>query len=295
MTRRSTRALAVTLAWVALAVAALPSIASGDLRVVFHPARPRAGDLAWVHVRGVPDGADVEGAVAGQTLRFFPYAGGRAALVGVDLETKAGPHPWRLAVLEPGRDIRTMQGSLRVDARRFTVQRLTLPPAMVDLDPETERRAVEEADRLRTLYRMVTPERLWLGRFVRPVSGPGTGSGFGSRRVINGQPRMPHSGLDFAAALGTLVVAANGGRVVLVADHFFPGRLVVIDHGLGLYTLYFHLDTTSVAEGQLVDRGQPIGKVGATGRATGPHLHFGVQVGPARVDPATLLGLVFRD
>jgi murein DD-endopeptidase MepM/ murein hydrolase activator NlpD len=292
---RATRSLAVTLIWVALSVTAVPSVASSELRVVFHPTRPRAGDLAWVHVRGASDGADVEGSVAGQTLRFFPYAGGHAALMGIDLETKAGTTPWRLAVLEPGREPRALHGSLRIGARRFPVQRLTLPTAMVDLDPETERRAVAESERLRTLYRMVTPERRWLGRFVRPVGGPGAGSGFGSRRIINGRPRMPHSGLDFAAPLGTPVVAVNAGRVVLVADYFFPGRLVVIDHGLGLYTLYFHLDTASVNEGDLVERGQPIGKVGATGRATGPHLHFGVQAGPARVDPATLLGLVFRE
>jgi murein DD-endopeptidase MepM/ murein hydrolase activator NlpD len=91
------------------------------------------------------------------------------------------------------------------------------------------------------------------------------------------------------------VVAANDGRVALVADFFFPGRLVVLDHGLGLYTLYFHLEDIAVAQADRVTRGQTIGSVGATGRATGPHLHFGAQVGPARVDPATLLGLSVRD
>jgi murein DD-endopeptidase MepM/ murein hydrolase activator NlpD len=91
------------------------------------------------------------------------------------------------------------------------------------------------------------------------------------------------------------VVAVNDGRVALVGEYFFPGRLVVLDHGLGLYTLYFHLDEVKVLEGERVSRGQTIGTVGATGRATGPHLHFGVQVGPARVDPATLLKLTVRD
>jgi len=94
---------------------------------------------------------------------------------------------------------------------------------------------------------------------------------------------------------GTPVVAANAGRVALVAEFFFQGRLVILDHGLGLYTLYFHLDTTSVDEGERVERGQTLGTVGATGRATGPHLHFGAQVGAARIDPAALLGLSLLD
>ena len=106
---------------------------------------------------------------------------------------------------------------------------------------------------------------------------------------------MPHAGVDFVADRGTAVVAANSGRIALVGDYFFPGRLVIVDHGLGLYTLYFHLDTVAVTEGDRVDRGQTLGTVGATGRATGPHLHFGAQVSGARVDPAALLGLRLAD
>ena len=269
--------------------------AEGRLAVTFQPARPRVGDVAWIHVRGASDGASLEGAVAGRSLTFFPYGGGHAALVGLDLETRPGTHRWQVAVLEPGAEPATARGQIRVEPRRFPVQRLSLPKGMVDLDPETERRAVAEGERLRTLYRTLTPDRLWRGRFTRPVAGEGPGTGFGSRRIINGQPRMPHGGLDYAAARGTPVVASNSGRVALVADYFFPGRLVAVDHGLGLYTLYFHLDAVTVTDGQRVDRGQPIGAVGATGRATGPHLHFGVQVGAARVDPAALLRLSVLD
>ncbi|MBI1847518.1 MAG: M23 family metallopeptidase [Candidatus Rokubacteria bacterium] len=166
---------------------------------------------------------------------------------------------------------------------------------MVDLDPETERRAVAESERLQTLFRMTTAERLWRGRFVLPMAGKEPGTGFGARRVINGKPRSPHGGTDYPAPVGTPVVVANAGRVAAVGEHFFPGRLVIVDHGLGLYTLYFHLDQVAVAAGDRVDRGQPLGTVGATGRVTGPNLHFGVQVGPARVDPASLLSLDVRD
>lgn len=282
---------------VVLALTVLPNLAgAGDrLAVSWHPARPRVGDVAWLHVRGASDGAVVEGSVADRPLTFFPYAGGHAALVGLDIDTKPGVHPWRLAVLEPGLDPRPLSGKVTVMARAFSVQRLTVPPGMADLDPETERRALAEGQTLQALYRTISPERLWRGPWVPPVGGSAPPSGFGARRIINGKPRAPHAGADYAVPQGTPVVAANSGRVALVADYFFPGRLVALDHGLGLYTLYFHLDTVAVAEGERVDRGQTLGTVGATGRATGPHLHFGAQLGGARIDPAALLTLRLAD
>lgn len=270
-------------------------LAASRLSVRWHPAKPRVGDVALLHLRGARDGASVEGMVDGRPLVFFPYAGGHASLIGFDLEAKPGAKPWQLAVLERDADPLTAKGKVSVLGRDFPVQRLTLPPGMVDLDPETKQRAVSEAERLQTLYRTITPDRLWRGTFTRPVGGTEPGTGFGARRVINGKPRMPHGGIDYAAPTGTPVVAVNAGRVALVADFFFPGRLVAIDHGLGLYTLYFHLDSAAVSQGDMVERGQTIGTVGATGRATGPHLHFGAHVAGARIDPATLLVLGVRD
>src|SRR3989442_1345778 len=102
----------------------------------------------------------------------------------------------------------------------------------------------------------MTTDRLWRGRFTRPVGGTLPGTGFGARRIINGAPRSPHGGIDYSMPLGTPVVAANTGRVALVDEFFFPGRMVVLDHGLGLYTLYFHLDSVTVSEGERVERGQ---------------------------------------
>jgi murein DD-endopeptidase MepM/ murein hydrolase activator NlpD len=275
----------------------LPSVvlAADRLSVSWRPAKPRVGDAALLQLQGAPEGATIEGMVDGRPLAFFPYAAGHAALVGFDLEVKPGPRAWRLAVLEPLRDPRTKKGTVQLLPRQFPVQRLSLPTGMVDLDPETERRAVSEGERLQTLYRTITPQRLWRGVFTRPVGGSEAGTGFGARRIINGKPRMPHGGADYAAPTGTPVVAVNSGRVALVGDFFFPGRLVAIDHGLGLYTLYFHLDSVAVNQGDPVERGQTIGAVGATGRATGPHLHFGAHVAGARIDPTTLLLLKPRD
>lgn len=286
---------AVVVAALALLFAAEASTAGEKAAVSWHPSKPRVGDVAWILVKDIAEAATVEGSVDGKPMTFFPYGGGHAALFGIDLDMKPGTHAWRVGVVEPGREPRIAQGSVKIVRRDFHVERLTVPNTMVDLDPETERRAVAESKQMATLYRTITPERLWRGKFTNPLGTTAAGGGFGARRIINGQPRSPHSGSDYSAPRGTPVVAVNAGKVALVAEFFFPGRLVILDHGLGLYTAYFHLDTIAVAEGERVERGQTLGTVGATGRATGPHLHFGAQVAGARVDPTTLLGLSLLD
>jgi murein DD-endopeptidase MepM/ murein hydrolase activator NlpD len=283
----------IVLGLVALGLVAFATGATA-VELSWTPERPRPGDAVRLFVRGAGPSAEVQGIVAGRPVRFFPTADGHAGLVGIDVDDAPGRHPWQLTV-RTGGTTQSVEGELTVGLREFRVQHLTLPPAMVELDPPTERRALAEAERLKALYLAVTPERLWRGVFARPVAGAETGTGFGARRVINGKPRAPHTGLDYAAPTGSPVHAANAARVALVGDFFFPGRLIVLDHGLGLYSLYFHLDRIAVDEGVTVSRGQMIGTVGATGRATGPHLHFGISVGGARIDPDTLLGLPSTD
>jgi hypothetical protein len=277
-----------------MAILLLP-VSAAALEVRLVPPVPRQGDAVLMTVAGSPSTGTVEGRLDGRSLRFYPVAGGHAAVGGIDIEARPGRVAWDIVVRD-GRGVsRRVTGRVSVRARDFPVQRLTLPAPMVDLDPETERRARAESAALRALYDTVTPERLWRGPFAAPLDGDRKGDGFGARRIINGQPRMPHGGLDFAADRGTPVRAANRGRVVLIGDFFFPGRVVAIDHGLGLYSLYMHLDRVDVEAGALVERATVIGAVGATGRATGPHLHWSVQVGPSRVDPETLLAAPLRD
>ena len=277
-----------------VAASPVPAVAT-PLEVHVVPAAPRQGDVVMLFVSGVGDARDVEGSLGGRPLVFFPHRGEYAALAGLDLETKPGTVPWSVGAVDASGTSRRAAGRVTVKAGGFPVQHLTLPTPMVDLDPEAEQRATNEAARLRALYDTVTPERLWRGPFTQPVSSRKPGSGFGSRRIINGQPRMPHSGIDYSADRGTPVVASNRGRVALIGDFFFAGRLVALDHGLGLYTLYFHLDGVGVTEGQIVDRGQTIGTVGTTGRSTGPHLHFAAQLGRARINPPDLYRLPVRD
>jgi len=269
--------------------------AESGVKVTATPSSLRQGDAGALIVTGVPDAKLIEGSVGDRPLIFFPYADGYAALIGVDLGAPTGSATWRVGWVDSAGNPRKAAGTIRIKSRKFPVQKLSLPGNLVELDRATEQRADREAAQLNTLYGMASGERLWRGHFTRPVASTGPGEGFGARRIINGKARSPHSGLDYAAQTGTPDVAANRGRVALIGDFFFGGRTVALDHGQGLYTLYMHLERVQVAEGALVERGETIGAVGSTGRATGPHLHWGAQLRRARVDPAGLLALPLRD
>jgi murein DD-endopeptidase MepM/ murein hydrolase activator NlpD len=143
---------------------------------------------------------------------------------------------------------------------------------------------------MRDILSVSHDQPLWQGSWIRPVSG-GIVSPFGRRTIINDLERSTHSGVDLKAAEGTPIKAANGGRVVLVADHFFGGLSVVIDHGGGIHSMYFHLSEVSAKAGQIVEKGELIGLSGSSGRATGPHLHFGIRLHGDRVSPLRLIEL----
>ncbi len=178
---------------------------------------------------------------------------------------------------------------LSVARRQWDVQHISgLPPAQVTPDEAALRRITAERERLAAARAADTP----LTHFAESMAWPARGriSGiFGSQRVLNGQPRQPHYGLDVAGPVGTPVVAAHAGRVTLSADFFFFGGLLVVDHGHGVNTLYAHLSERLVAEGEAVARGQRIALMGATGRVTGPHLHFSLSWYQTWLDPQPLL------
>ena len=209
------------------------------------------------------------------------------ALIGIDLGVRPGTYPASV-------EARSGQGQLRatypmkVLPRRFPVRSLKVDPSLVNPPTEMEARIVREAAELAQLWRDSSAERLWSGPFVPPV--PSTvASHFGARSIFNGQARSPHSGADFPSPTGAPIAAPNAGRVVLARDLYFSGNTVILDHGLGLFSLLAHLSVIGVHEGDTVVTGQEIGKVGATGRVTGPHLHWGVRLGGARVDPIAVL------
>ncbi len=215
----------------------------------------------------------------------------REALLGVDLEKAAGKYEFSVAAqLRSGERV-SCRASVEVKQGHFATENLTVKKQFVEPDPEQEARAEAETKRLREIYDRVTPERLWDGPFRAPLDGDFKGSNFGKRRVLNGHPGSPHGGVDFPAPTGTPVHAAQKGRVVLAEELFFSGNTVIVDHGLGMYTFYCHFSQIDAKVGDEVVAGTVVGKVGATGRVTGPHLHWGLEVQRARVNALDLLSV----
>lgn len=180
--------------------------------------------------------------------------------------------------------------ALRVAPYPYPEQRIELEDdTKVNLSSRDLARVEREQERVGRLWTLSGPRRYALP-LRAPLDPLPKGGRFGSRRVFNGQPRSPHTGADFPADAGTPVRAAADGRVVLAEEQFFPGNAVFVFHGDGLFTMYFHLSAILVRPGEEVKRGAVLGRVGSTGRASGPHLHFAVRWHGARVDPGQLLG-----
>ncbi len=248
------------------------------------PEQPRPGDIVRVTMNLPPGTSSGEVQFGNERVPGFVTGGLFNAYIGIDLGLEPGSYElsYRFGKLE-GRH------RFEVVARKFESESLQVDPKYTDLDEATLKRVGEERALLRKVFAVVTPQRLWRSAFVKPAAGP-VGSPFGLRRLFNGEPRSPHAGVDIRAPEGTPVFAANSGRVVVARNLFFTGNTVVIDHGLGLFTIYAHLSRIDVREGQPVERSARIGAVGATGRVTGPHLHWGAKLAGARVDPAMLPG-----
>lgn len=265
------------------------------LALALHPPSPAPGQVALLALRTSPTAVSVEASVEGRPLHLVRAGEGWEALVGIDLFSKPGPRRIRV---EARSGEESARGTLRfrVRPKRYPMERLKLPPEKVELSPEDLARVEREKGRLDALWTRDEAPPLWASSerpFVEPVTGGIIGR-FGLRRVINGEPRSPHTGEDRRAPEGEPVVSAGGGVVALVDELFFSGRSVVVDHGGGLYTMYFHLSSTEVKPGDRVERGAILGRAGMTGRATGPHLHWGVRLQGARVDPESLLGVVLE-
>jgi len=258
----------------------------------------KQGQVLVVTVKGEEQATEVKGKFLSRTIPFFREfrpgePAGYIGLLGIDMQDDPGTYVLSVEVKQR-EQVKQLSFNVLVAKEKFAVEHLKLPKEKVDLDEKSVARWKAEQEQVKQALAENSRLKLWHSNFVEPVNGKRTGI-FGSVRIMNGKPRNPHNGEDIGAPMGADVAASNDGVVRLTVDHVFSGRGVFIDHGLGFYTMYFHLSEVLVKDGDLVTAGQIIGKVGATGRATGPHLHWGVKLNGARVNPYSLLDLPFKN
>lgn len=247
------------------------------------------GDVLAAFVTAPQDVVAVSASWRDAVVPFAHLVDGRwHALVGIDIDTAPASIPLRVSAARRSGPGLTLAHTVEVVAKPFRTRRIRVNPKFVTPPKSVLPRIADDNKRLQAIFAAPLGERLWRDGAVRPVEGVAV-SGFGVRSVLNGQPRGPHTGLDLAAGAGTPVYAPTPGLVVAAREFYFSGNTVILDHGDGLFSTMAHLSAFDVTEGQRVEQGALLGKVGATGRVTGPHLHWAVRLHGARVDPLSLL------
>jgi murein DD-endopeptidase MepM/ murein hydrolase activator NlpD len=249
------------------------------------------GELIVVTVTAVTGAADVRVHLFNQTADAVSVESGRwQAFLGIDLDQKPGTYVLSVHAGIDGKAV-TTSTQVVVRPKAFPLRTLRVAPDFVNPPPSQQERLARESALVNAAYGSSSRERLWTAPFVRPVP-QAANSSFGTRSVFNGERRSPHAGTDFLSGAGTPVHAPNAGRVVVARDLFFSGNTVIIDHGLGLFSMLAHLSRIDVREGETIPVGRIVGLVGATGRVTGPHLHWALRVNGARVDALSALQLL---
>ncbi|MGM3387378.1 peptidoglycan DD-metalloendopeptidase family protein [Stutzerimonas stutzeri] len=257
---------------------ALPAHAEGFLTRLLN--KPVPGGVAVIDLGSAASAPSVR--YEGKPVLVLREDGKRwIAIVGIPLSVKPG---------EQSLDVGGQATVFRVSPRTYREQRITLKnQRQVDPNPEDLKRIERELAEQNQAYRQFSPRQPSNLLFDKPVEGP-LSSPFGLRRFFNGQERNPHSGLDFAVPAGTPIKTPAAGKVILTGDYFFNGKTVFVDHGQGLISMFCHLSKVEVQVGDELERGAVLGRVGSTGRATGPHLHWNVSLNDSRVDPAIFIG-----
>ena len=269
------------------------------IHVELHGEDIRQGALRVLEVRLNEPVDDLRVTWATQALHFWHDKADpmrRFALVAADLALDPNRGRINISAVRASGDRFVCTRSVDVTLGEFKmvhsrVDRLRVNRRFVELGDNDVERSKRESKLMREIFATVTPERYWTGPFHPPLRTMQPRGNFGRRRVFNGEPRAPHTGEDLRASLGTSVYAPQSGKIVLAKNLFFAGNTVIVDHGLGLYTFFAHLSAFNVKEGDMVRTGQRLGRVGATGRVTGAHLHWSARLGEARFNPLQLLDL----
>src|SRR5262245_38689354 len=248
------------------------------------------GGVALVSVTSTQDLTKLTGEAAGHAVRFWSAASPKEwnGLVGINLDSAPGVVPLTVHGTTATGLKGTTSVSLVVARYKFETRRIQVDPKLANPPQEELARIKEESKAMADAFAIVTPQRYWHGPFDAPVPGTATSS-FGRLTITNGKPAGRHQGADFRAATGTPVKAPNGGRVVIARNLYFAGNTVIIDHGLGVFSLLAHLSQIDVAPGAIGARGDVVGESGATGRVTGPHLHWAMRLGDISIDPVALM------
>jgi len=266
----------------ALPACAAPTWAGGATGVALPRTAAVPGGVARVDLGKLPAAPRVT--VDGRRALVVQDGANWVALVGIGLQAKAGSTV-RVQVADAAR---SREVRVRVQPKQYATQHLKVAPKHVQLSPEDLARYERERDHLQAVLRRWSEQAPAALLLQAPAAGERSSS-FGLRRVFNGEGRNPHSGMDIAAPTGTPVLAAAAGEVIDTGDYFFNGNTVIVDHGQGFLTLYCHLSEIGTATGARLAAGAELGRVGATGRVTGPHLHFSVYLNATPVDPALFL------
>jgi murein DD-endopeptidase MepM/ murein hydrolase activator NlpD len=256
--------------------------------VTLTPAVVEAGSPVLIRVQAT-GAASIDGVWLGRKVEFFRGRGAQGwfALAGADVEAPEGSSTLGITV-HTKRGARELSRTVEIHPAQYRTASLTVEPEYVEPGPEALKQIETEEQLKEKVFAASAVRPLWTGNFRRPVTAP-MGEGFGTRRTFNGKLASIHKGLDFRARTGTPVRAGNSGVVVLARPLYYEGNCVVIDHGLGLFTISMHLSRIDVKEGQRMTRGSRVGLSGDTGRVTGPHLHWGVRWQGAYLDPSKLL------
>jgi hypothetical protein len=261
---------------------------SSATQVDVYPHELNPGDPFVIKVRGAASSQQITATIGGKEIPLSRC--GDDCLIGIGLVDPDA---------QPGKDVvctkigpQQLNTDLSVKKAEYPEQHLELPERQVDLGTEDLSRVKIETEKLKEIWQVST-ERLFQGRFIVPLPNPVI-TVYGARRILNNKTVSIHGGVDIRGTRGEKVKASNRGRVVLAENLFYGGNTVIIDHGLGIYTVYMHLDRAKAQRGDLVSKGDVIGFVGSSGRSTGPHLHFGVKIMAANANPLSLINLSFE-
>jgi murein DD-endopeptidase MepM/ murein hydrolase activator NlpD len=284
------RTLIVFLLAGAVATSSAAAVGSASL-VTWQPAKLVRGSAVLFQVKTPAGVSDLSGKWLGHEIRFEPLANrkGFYALVGVPVETAAGSYDLELQGMRRGREFKLIK-KVRIAPAHYPRVAVKVAKQFTEPNPEQLKQIAADKEVKRNIFARTAPEQLWANDFEPPVNAPISGV-FGTERVFNGEVQSRHLGLDYAAPTGTQVRAINAGTVLLAQKLYFEGGFIVIDHGQGLMSLYLHLSDFKVKEGDAVTTGEVIAESGASGRATGAHLHLAVRWQGVYLDPAVVLRL----